>query len=303
MGIVPVFIACIAMPAIAFAALKNVAIIDREAESPLTEAQQWCELLIAHGHSCTVFPKEGPTAPLDPFDVVIDMSYLWTDPTGMLADLMRQGKTVIVWFSAPLALGIDTNPTVQAWIGANAFVSPWDRLYTIARDPILGNIPVGTQLDNCADGPCSGLTDTTGHPNAKVLARFLDLPWAPIGIMRNVWEGGVSVYLANLIDPSHPQIILNAVQAENPIPILNFWGLLVLALGMAAGGTIVLRRQADREPGEWNAWVPMLLIGALCPLRSRDQLAARWLTSSPVPTRRRSARTPRIEPPAWTALP
>jgi hypothetical protein len=230
----------------ALASGKNVAVIDSGAVFPGTEAQAWCQLLIDHGHTCTPFPKQGPTGPLAPFDAVIDLSYDWADPTGTLADFMRAGKTVIIQGGAPNKLGVDTDATVQAWIGANGYISPSNRLITTALDPILGNTPVGTTVASCADGPCAALTDASGHPFAKVLARFTDWPNnPPIGIMRNFWEGGVSVYLTNVISPvwtpSTNWIILNAVEARNTIPTLHGWGLLALALGIGAAGTIVLR--------------------------------------------------------------
>ena len=237
---------------------KNVAVIDNgDGAGPA-----WCQFLTEHGHTCTGFPKEGPTAPLDPFDVVIDLSHDWSDPTGTLADCMRAGKTIITWDSAPAALGIDTNATVQAWIGANGFISPVDRLFTTALDPILGNTPVGTQIANCADGPCSGLTDASGHPFAKVLACFTDYPFPPppIGIMRNFWEGGVSVYLPNLI-MSGDQIILNAVEARNTIPTLNAWGLLFLAVGIGVAGVVLIRRRGPLTRS--CSTLPAMLIGCL----------------------------------------
>jgi len=233
---------------------KNVAIIDNfDAHGSF-----FCQLLTEHGHACTVFPMEGPTAPLDSFDVVIDMSHIWSDPTGMLADFMRAGKTVIATGNAPYALGVDTNPTVQAWIGANANVGAGGPLVTVARDPILGDIPAGTQLTDCSDSVCGALRDTTGHPNAKVLAMYVDYPDPrPIGILRNFWEAGVSVYMPGF----SPEFILNALEVRNPIPTLNTWGLLALALGIGAAGTIVLwrRRSLTRSP----ATLPALLIGSL----------------------------------------
>jgi len=215
---------------------KNVALIDNFNGY----GSFFCQLLTEHGHACTVFPLEGPTAPLDPFDVVIDMSHIWSDPAGTLGDFMGAGKTVITLEGAPGALGIDSDATVQAWIGANAAVGAGDRLVTTASDPILGDIPPGTELTNCSTAVCAALRDTTGHPNAKVLAMYVDYPDPrPIGIMRNFWESGVSVYMMGF----SPDFILNALEVRNPIPTLNTSGLLALALGIGAAGTIVLRRR------------------------------------------------------------
>src|SRR3990172_1232590 len=82
---------------------KNVAIIDGDQYIP-SPGPAWCAFLKQHGHQCTVYPKEGPTGPLDPFDVVIDLSLDWSDPTGVLTDFMRAGKTVITSGGAPYAL-------------------------------------------------------------------------------------------------------------------------------------------------------------------------------------------------------
>ena len=180
----------------------------------------------------------------------------------MLADFMRAGKTVITSGGAPYALGVDTDSTVQAWIGANGYINPSGRLITTALDPILGKTPVGTTVANCADGPCAGLTDASGHPFAKVLARFTDWPYnPPIGIMRNFWEGGVSVYLTNVISPvwtpSTTWIILNAVEARNTIPTLNAWGLLFLAVGIGIAGVVLIRRRGSLTRS--RATVPAIL--------------------------------------------
>jgi hypothetical protein len=81
-----------------------VAVIDYDDAPGWTLGQGWCYLLTDNGHTCTVFPNTGPTGPLDPFDMVIDLSRNWSDPTGMLADCMRAGKTVITWYIAPAVL-------------------------------------------------------------------------------------------------------------------------------------------------------------------------------------------------------
>jgi hypothetical protein len=164
----------------------------------------------------------------------------------MLADFMRAGKTVITVEFAPGMLGIHTDPTVQAWIGANAGYDGVGRLLTTVRDPILGNIPPGTAIGLCLP-PCATLEDTSGHPDAKVLARF-EYGLDAIGIMRNFWEGGVSVYLTRF---APDQIFLNAVAARPPtIPTLSTWGLMALALTMGFAGVLIMRH---RRSSPWDA--------------------------------------------------
>jgi hypothetical protein len=228
---------------------KNVAVVDNFG----AEGESWCDFLMDNGHTCTLFPKEGPTAPLDPFDVVIDMSGDWTDPAGSLADFLRAGKTVITVDVAPGTLGVQSNPTVQAWIGANAIEVGELDLITVTSDPILGETPPGTFVTDCGAGVCLALLDTSGHPNAKVLAAFAD---DAIGIMRNVWEGGASVFFTDNINPGgagdiHNEMILNAVRArELTVPTLGQWGLLVLALALAAGGSAIVIDRKTKEPNQ-----------------------------------------------------
>ena len=87
----------------------NVAVIDSGNYIP-SPGPHWCKFLADHGYKCTLFPKEGPTDPLDPFDVVIDISEVWADPTGTLADFMRAGKTVITVDDAPGRAGHPFQP-------------------------------------------------------------------------------------------------------------------------------------------------------------------------------------------------
>jgi len=227
----------------ALAGGKNVAVIDFN-PPPETWGEVWCDFLIEKGYACTLFPKEGPTSPLDPFDVVVDLSSDWSDPTGTLVDFMQAGKTVITAAYAPHALGIDLNATVQAWIGANRGANGSGRLLTTVQDPILGNIPPGAELDDCADSVCPGVNDISGHPDAKVLARFGN-GTGTIGMMRNFWEGGISVYLG-IIGPGTPindQIVLNAVGVRTLIPTLSRMGLIALALTMGIAGALILRHR------------------------------------------------------------
>lgn len=223
---------------------QSVAIIDAGSGA----GPYWCFFLEGHGHPCTLFPPEGPTGPLDPFDVIIDMSPLWADPGGLLADVLQAGKTVITYGEAPLALGINSNPTVQAWIGANQYSGGDEDLVTTVTDAILGNISPGTTIADCSTSFCTALRDSSGHVGAAVLAVFVHVPFPkPIGIMRNFWGNGVSVYLSNAITPGSDgpddEIILNSVRIQQLIPTTSAWGLLILVLGVAITGTLILRQR------------------------------------------------------------
>ena len=81
----------------------NLAFID-EGMGSQTPGNRWCAFFEEHGHTCTVMPVTGPDSPLDAFDVVIDMSPEWSDPDGLLADVLRSGKGVITRNRAPRAL-------------------------------------------------------------------------------------------------------------------------------------------------------------------------------------------------------
>jgi len=209
-------------------------------------ALSWCTLLEQNGYECSNLPGSGPDGPLDAYDVVIHTG-TWADPEGMLADFMRAGKGVITWSNVPDFLGINTNPTVQAWIGANTWAEASGQLVTATRDPILGTLPVGTVVADCVFSLCTILQDTSGHPGAKALATFGWPGSDGIGILRNTWEGGQSVYLTEYIDPGYPQddqIILNAVRVlTQSIPTVSEWGLVMMTLLVLAAGSVVLRRR------------------------------------------------------------
>ncbi len=203
-----------------------------------------CAALGDLGVECTVFPNAGPSESLDTFDVVIILSQVWTDPDGTLTDVMRAGHGIILWGSAPTTLGIHNDPTVRAWIGANSWGVTSGPLHTEAFDPILGLRPPGTQLSDCGLGLCAAMADTAGHPDAKVLASF----GGAIGILRNRWEGGQSVYFTDLITgiPPGPELFVNAVRELRPpppIPAVSQWGLAVMTLLVVAAGTVVMRRR------------------------------------------------------------
>ena len=238
-GVAVCIIAC-ALAAPARAGTK-VAIIDRNGGG----AAGLCTFLVNNGYECTFFPETGPTASLDPYQVIVDISNVWSDPTDMLADQMRKGKGVITWGNAPLALDIIHKPTVQAWIGAGASSGGSGRLLTTAVDPILGSRPPGTEIADCGDGTCYAVGLTAGHPQAKVLAEFVNLENA-VGLLRNSWEGGQSVYLTNALGPGggEDDIILNVFRIlSNPIPTVSTWGALVLLLGILTCGTLILRNR------------------------------------------------------------
>ncbi len=169
----------------------SVAVIGAENSSA-----QWCDFLRPRGYDCTALPTGGPDGTLTGYDVIVHVG-TWADPEGLLADFIRTGKGVMLLGSAPRTLGIDTNIEVQEWVGANASSQGDSQLLTIAQDAILGALPAGSVVHDCVDSPCDGLTDTTGHLGAKVLARLRYANGA-IGLMRNTWNGGSSVYATGL---------------------------------------------------------------------------------------------------------
>ncbi len=210
-------------------------------------AQPWCELLGENGYDCVVLPNTGPTGTIQAYQVIVDVSTAWSDSDGQLADHVRAGRSVITWGSTPETLGIDTDPVVQAWIGANSLDWAGDTLLTTTTDPILGDLPVGTLLEDCADSFCPGLADFSGHPNVKVLAR-LAYGLGPAGILRNTWQGGQSAYFTEPIsvgNPVHQQIILNTVREllRPTIPAASHWGVIILGLLFLSGGSVLIVRR------------------------------------------------------------
>ncbi len=244
----------LAFGAVLFAAVPTraattVAVIDHNLKG-FAPGEDWCQLLAGAGHECEVFPSSGPTRPLDEFSVVIDLSETWTDPTETLPDQLRVGKGVILWGEAPIALGLFLHLTVREWVGANASGIGRDELQTVAADPILGSIPIGTELAFCEE-PCDALADTTGHSRARVLARFPDSIDA-IGILRNSWEGGQTVYLTEHIEPylfdpakENNEIIRHAVDVlSHPVPAVSDRALFGFVIAIAVIGSILLRHRA-----------------------------------------------------------
>lgn len=212
-----------------------------------SNAQEWCDFLASHGHNCTLFPEAGPSEPLDSFDVAIDLSHTWSDSAETLADFLRAGKTVITVHDAPFALGIESNPTVQAWIGARDYLNGANAMYTVTTDPILGSIPPGTFVSDCSAAFCGALREIA--PGAKVLGAYTEFSDPePAGILRNIWNGGVSVFLTNFISPGiplHEEIILNAVNARDlTIPAVGQGGLLVVTALLGLAGYCVIRRRS-----------------------------------------------------------
>ncbi|MDO8629357.1 MAG: S8 family serine peptidase, partial [Phycisphaerales bacterium] len=214
--------------------------------------QYWCSFLNENGYECVLFPGSGPTESLDSFAVVIDMSEVWTDPQHALADFLRTGKGVVTWGWAPYALGIDSDPTVQKWIGANHSTAGSGPYTTTAVDSILGSLPPGTELGGCGKFGCTALDDTTGHADAKVLARFTNGPGFVIALMRNRWEGGRSIYVLNewtFDAPNHSEILLRAMsELSVQIPTTSAWGCLILALSALTAGSIVIKRRTPGAP-------------------------------------------------------
>jgi len=223
----------------AAAATRRVAVISGD---PI-----WCAFLQSNGYDCEVLPPSGPTGPLDAYDVVIHVGF-WADPTGILADFLRSGKGVITGGDTPRILGIDTNPTVQQWIGANRYMEDDRHLVTVTTDPLLGALPSGTRLVSNGFAILPALEDTTGHQNAKVLARWSN-GFGSIGLLRNHFDRGRSVYLVFGPETGRPDlqiIVLNAVRfaaGDLDIPAVSTWGLVALTLLLAAAASILLRRR------------------------------------------------------------
>lgn len=210
----------------------NVLVINDDDSDPPGNGAAWCGLLVANGYTCDVHPATGPVGSLDGYTVLIDLSSTWTDPTGMLPAFLSPGKVVVTWYTAPYWLGIDSSQAVRDWIGANGTAFGADFLHTTATDPILGALPIGSEITFCGDFPCSALSSASGHAGAKVLARF-ESGTSTIGILRNNWNGGVAVYLTFYIRPGpggvpHDNaIILGAVGATPPpIPTVSDCGLI-----------------------------------------------------------------------------
>lgn len=226
-------------------AATKVAVIDATPGGGVSGVS-WCNPLTGSGYDCTLFPHTGPTTPLAAFQVVIDLSETWTDPTSSLADFMRARKGVILWHGAPGALGIETDPIVQAWVGAKYLTLGNGVLLTTASDPILGSTPPGTIIGGCGDGPCAGLGGESEFPNAKVLARW-EFGTSSVGILRNTWEGGQSVYFPLNFGPSDPfeaEILLRTVGIlSRPIPTMSAWGVTITALVLLIAGSVLIRRR------------------------------------------------------------
>ena len=247
-----------ALAAPARAAVK-VAVIDGGLTVPITQGQIWCSFLTDSGYECTLFPTSGPTQPLGSFAEVIDMSGQWADPQHSLAAFMQTGKGVITWGTAPYALGIDNDPVVQAWIGAN--LAHWGTGFyiTTATDSILGDRPLGTVLGGAGKCCARAVDDTAGHPDAKVLGRF-NSGGGPIALLRNRWEGGRSIYFSDEFivgNPTHEEIILRALaELSIQIPATSTWGCLIFALSALTAGSIVIKRRTHwrRRPTGKEEW-------------------------------------------------
>lgn len=224
-------------------AATKVAVIDNGVDST---GSAWCSFLTDHGYECTLYPASGPTSSLDSFAVVIDMSNDWDDNDQLLAQVIVSGRGVIVWGAAAEALQINTNSTVQGWVGANTLSFGNQSIRTTVSDSILGNIPPGTEI--ASNGKLGGwaLDDTAGHDEAKVLARY-NAGSGPIALLRNQLVGK-SVYFSNAFDtfdPVHQQIILSTVEelSVRTIPAISTWGVVFLWIAVAIVGTLVLGRR------------------------------------------------------------
>ena len=213
--------------------------------------QSLCALLAGAGHGCITLPITDPMPSFNSYDIIVTTGG-WSDPDKALPDHLRAGRGVITWGDAPRDIGIDSDQLVQAWIGAQSFTWGGNALLTALQDPILGDLPVGTMLENCFDATdCTSLAGVSGHPGAKLLAYYGWIENGNAGILRNEWQAGRSVYFTSyvgLTNPIHQQIILAAVDELTPpypstIPAASTWGLVALALLLASGASVLLRRR------------------------------------------------------------
>jgi len=250
---VAILLVCVsAVPAFAGGSVAVIEADDPGTPSPTT-GEPWCGLISANGYSCTLFPNSGPTGPLTGFDAVVDLSPVWADSGGQLPAFLSEGHTVVTHGGAPSALGINSTPSVRAWIGANSISGDgFDHLRTVATDPVLGSIPMGTDVEFCGDAGCPALHGEQTAFGAKSLARFGN-GIGGSGILRNIWNGGVAVYLSQPVhpasgNPTHQAIILNAIRARSlTIPALNEWGLVCMALLLVVSATVLIRRRVRTQ--------------------------------------------------------
>lgn len=215
----------------------RVAVID---EINTGAAQGWCNYLVQFGHQCTVFPVTGPTSSLDPFTVLIDLSEVWADPDNKIADFLRAGKGVILWKNAPYGLGLNANPTVQAWVGMSHILGSEGHMETITTDPVIGPYEPGFDLCDCWE-PCTAFTGPIG--NVKLIGEFFNPnTTGAFGMVRNEWEGGKSVYLPQCITPPIP-IVLNAVrEMDSGIPTVSLAGTILMMMSLVCAGCLLLHR-------------------------------------------------------------
>lgn len=227
-------------------AATKVAVIDAGVDPP---GQFWCSFLIDNGFECTLFPATGPTTSLDEFAVVIDMSDEWADSGHLLAQVMQSGRGVITWGSAPDVLGLESDPLVRAWIGANDATFGSDMIKTVTADSMLVGISPGTIIGNSGKFGSRALNNIVGHDQAKVLARHGG-GTSSIALLRNRWTGQ-SVYISDglILDEVVGQILLRAVNelSVRTVPASSTWGLMILGLIITITGSILVGRRRQRH--------------------------------------------------------
>lgn len=67
----------------------NVLVINDDDFDPPGNGAAWCSLLVANGYTRDVHPATGPVGSIDGYDVLIDLSSTWSDPTGMMWNPLR----------------------------------------------------------------------------------------------------------------------------------------------------------------------------------------------------------------------
>jgi hypothetical protein len=172
---------------------------------------EWANFLWQAGYSVWLLEANAP-GPLDAYDVIVDLSYEWSDPAHQLAAAMCAGRGVLVFGGAPLYLGINADPVVKSYLGANAYANGGYDLASVTADQLVGDCAPGTVLFHCNGPACGALSGAT---TANVLARWSGGA-GTIGMLNNTWCSGRSAFVGwggaeYPNDPAVQAVVLNLV--------------------------------------------------------------------------------------------